>query len=205
MEEPREPEEVQTTEQEAAQSDGPPGGSPPAEEGPGDLAFPAANRWARFFARFFDLTWEILFFFILIGFAYAIFLGLRPGPKGTMPQFSLGLRILLTMALMPVALAFDACVYAAAGNTPGKALLKLHVSTLDGKPLGFPQYLRRNFSMWVKGLALGFPIVTWIAMALQGDRLGKGKQASYDAYVGYGVAANPLSPVRKAIAFPVVA
>jgi RDD family. len=38
----------------------------------------------------------------------------------------------------------DAGVYSAVGNTPGKALLGLKVTTLNGSRLSYAEYSRRN-------------------------------------------------------------
>jgi uncharacterized RDD family membrane protein YckC len=161
------------------------------------LTFPLATRWPRFFARIFDVWWEVLLVSFAVGAVLgrysASFVGWINGP---------GNSLLLGILCLPIALIADAFVYRVFGNTLGKALLGLKVGTLDAKALNFSQYLGRNFSMWVSGLALGFPLIYLFTMAHQSGRLGKGRQASYDESTGYRVRAKPIGWART-VAFGV--
>ena len=113
---------------------------------------------------------------LLVSFVLGAVLGLYPASfvewinkPGAGPLFSI--------FCLPIALAVDALLYRVVGNTPGKALLGLRVGTLDGKPLSLGQYLNRNFSVWVSGLALGFPLINLFTMAYQSRRLHRGQQS----------------------------
>lgn len=158
------------------------------------LTYPMATRWPRFFARIFDVWWEIL----LVSFVLGAVLGLYSagfvewinGP---------GASQLFGILCLPVALVLDAAIYRLIGNTPGKSLLGLKVGRLDALPLSFSQYLGRNISMWVRGFALGFPLFNLFTMAHQSGRLGKGQQASYDESTGYRVRAKPIGWMRKSV------
>jgi tetratricopeptide (TPR) repeat protein len=158
------------------------------------LIKPRATRWPRFLARSFDLWWETL----LIGFVFGVILG----------RFSIGFvewinkpgtNMLFGIICLPLALILDAALYQIFGNTPGKALLGLKVTTIDGEPLSFKQYLQRNFSMWVSGLALGLPLLNLASLASQFQRLGKEKQASYDETTDFRVPSNPSSLLNKVV------
>jgi uncharacterized RDD family membrane protein YckC/dihydrofolate reductase len=165
----------------------------PPKTGPDPLSYPLATRWPRYFARIFDVWWEVLLVsFVLgavLGWYSASFVEWINGP-GARSQ-------LLGILCLPIALILDALLYRVIGNTPGKALLGLKVVTLDGKPLSLAQYLGRNFSMWVSGLALGFPFIILFTMANQSRRLGKGQQTSYDEPAGFRVRSKPFGWVRK--------
>jgi uncharacterized RDD family membrane protein YckC len=156
------------------------------------LTYPLATRWQRFFARIFDVGWEMLLVpFILtfiLGCYFAGFVKWINSP---------GASQLFGLFCLPIALIMDASLYRLIGNTPGKALLGLKVGMLDGKPLSFAQYLGRNFFVWVSGLAFGLIIIPFFTMARQGGRLGKGQQASYDESTGYRVRAKPIGWIRK--------
>jgi uncharacterized RDD family membrane protein YckC len=152
-----------------------------------------ATRWPRFFARMFDVWWEVGLVAIALGFVLGfyldgIFLSWLNGP---------GARTFFSIACLPVALVLDAAIYRVAGNTPGKSLLGLKVGTLDGKPLSFSQYLSRNFWVWASGLGLGIPLVNIFTMVIESRRLDRGQQASYDEPTGFRVRAKPSSLVRK--------
>ncbi len=110
-----------------------------------------------------------------------------------------GVAQLFGFACLPVALVLDALIYEVAGNTLGKAILGLKVTTLNGKALGFGQYLGRNLSLWASGLAFGLPLIHLFTLANQSSRLGKGKQTSYDESTGFRVYAKPSGWVRISI------
>jgi uncharacterized RDD family membrane protein YckC len=152
-----------------------------------------ATRWARFFARIFDLWCEgFLAPFILLAASYYYSADFVEWIKGVP-------LLLFSFLCLPHALFLDAFLYRVFGNTPGKALLGLKVETLDRKPLSFRQYLNRNYSMWVSGLSLGIPLVYLCTMAYQYLRIGKGRQASYDESWEYRVRAKPIGWSRKLI------
>ncbi|ADJ27950.1 RDD family protein [Nitrosococcus watsonii] len=169
------------------------------------ITYPVASRWLRFFARTFDLFWETLFLLFLLSFGLGFALAILDTISGEHPggfvewlngpfawiynPFS---GILFGMFFLLMALILDASVYRFIGNTPGKALLGLKVELLDGSPLSFSQYLGRNFSVWVSGLALGIPFINLATMARQAVRIGRGQPASYDKSPGYRVYAKPL-------------
>lgn len=164
----------------------------PLEISPDPLSYPLATRWPRFFARIFDVWWEILLVAFVLGAvlgAYsASFVDWINGPGA--PQ-------LFGLVCLPIALLLDALLYQAAGNTPGKALLGLKVGTLNGKPLSLAQYTSRNLSIWVSGLALGLPLINLFTMANQASRLSKGQQASYDEPTGFRVRSRPINWAHK--------
>lgn len=156
------------------------------------LTFPMATRWPRFFARIFDMWWETLLvaFFLgaVLGRYSAGFVEWINTPEASQ---------LFGILCLPFALILDAAIYRLIGNTPGKALLGLKVGLLDASFLSFGQYLSRNMTIWVKGLAFGFPLINLFTMAHQSGRLGKGQQASYDESTGYRVRAKPIGWIRK--------
>lgn len=185
---------------------------PPKVKGKGDSPptyFPA-SRWLRYFARTFDLSLETLFVAYLPGAALGFGLATLDRWTGQHPAgfvewlngpfawvnnpFS---GILFWMLCLPIMLILDAAVYHFMGNTPGKALLGLKVGLRDASPLSFGQYLGRNFSMGVSGLALGIPFIDLVTHARQAVRLGRGKPASYDEFPGYRVYAKPIGPQHK--------
>ena len=166
----------------------------PLKTTPDPSTYPLAGRWPRFLARIFDVWWEVLF----IGFVFGVIHGLFF--KGFFrwinePSSSW----LFGLACLPVALVFDAALYRIFGNTPGKAMLALKVTTLDYKPLMFKEYLVRNFSLWITGLAFGIPIINLFTLASQSRRLKKGQQAIYDENKDFRVRSRPTGFLQKAL------
>ena len=167
----------------------------PSKQAVNPIDFPMTNRWARFFARIFDVWWETL----LVVTVSAYFLG-RYSAHFVEWINSYGSSQIFGILCMPFALILDAIIHRVLGNTPGKALLGIRVRTFDGKSLGFTQYLIRNFSVWMKGLAFGIPLFNLVTMSAQSSRLGKGLEASYDESSGFTVRSKSPNWIRK-IAF----
>ena len=162
------------------------------------ISSPSENRWSRFFARIFDTWLEV----IPVAFLLGLVLGkLITGFDEWINSY--GSSLIFGILCIPVALVLDALLYQILGNTPGKAFLGLKVTTRDGQPLSFSQYLSRNFSMWVNGLALGIPIIYLFTMFRQSNRLKEGQQATYDEPNGYRVQSKPVEVYRR-VAFGIV-
>lgn len=167
----------------------------PSKEAVNPTDLPFTNRWARFFARIFDVWWETL----LVAMVSGYFLG-RYSAHFVEWINSNGSSQIYGILCLPFALILDATICRLLGNTPGKALLGIRVITVDGESLGFTKYLFRNFSVWMRGFAFGIPLINLIAMSAQSSRLGKGKEASYDESAGYTVRSKSPNWIRK-IAF----
>jgi len=124
------------------------------------LNYPMAKRWPRFFARIFDVWWELLLVATILELVLdrysAGFIEWFNGP---------GSGQIFAILCLPIALFLDAILYKVFGNTPGKALSGLKVGTIDGKSLSFPQYLKRNLELWASGLALGVPLINLFTMS----------------------------------------
>jgi uncharacterized RDD family membrane protein YckC len=114
--------------------------------------------WLRFWARTLDRFW----YFLLLGFAFNLF-GL------TNPQWLLDntfLRIVVGVLALLLYVPIEAWLLTRFGYTPGRALLRIQVRRLDGALPHFSQALRRSFQVFVKGFAMGLPIIDFIAMLL---------------------------------------
>ena len=171
---------------------------------PDPLMYPIATRWPRFFARTFDVWWEILVLFFLAFCLHAVAVttpsssmlhGLLEWMGGTKWFF-----FWMLMLCLPLAFILDTVIYSLFGNTPGKAFLGLKVGYLsNASPLSFGRYLARNLRVWMEGFAfgLGLSFVGLFMMVYQARRLGKGQQASYDQSADYRVRAKPIGGVRK--------
>jgi uncharacterized RDD family membrane protein YckC len=163
----------------------------------GNDSDPLATGWPRYLARSFDVWCEIL----LVSFAFIAVLDVfglyPPGFEEWVGRPFNGL--MFGSACLPFALILDAGLYGLFGNTPGKALLGLRVTTLPGNPLNFTQYLGRNFGVWVSGLALGLPVIPLFTMTKQFGNLSMGRPASYDKVPGFRVRSQPTSWARKLV------
>jgi uncharacterized RDD family membrane protein YckC len=164
--------------------------APPVEPG---LPRPSkADRGPRWLARLFDVWFEIAVLAVLAGLVFG------EASAAMLQLFNdRSTSQVAGMLALPFALVLDALIYRAAGNTPGKALVGLKVLTADGAPLTLGQYLRRNFSMWLRGMGLGIPLVSLFTMIMQAQRLSKGEPASYDEADRFQVRVTETGNLRK--------
>ncbi len=89
-------------------------------------------------------------------------------------------QFLLLWLLFPLVLLVEATVYAAFGNTFGKALMGLVVVTSDGKRADPFEYLKRQAGVYWYGLGAALPPLALFTMARQQSRLAAGRRARYD-------------------------
>lgn len=161
---------------------------------PSAALLPMSGPWRRFMARMFDVWWEtaLIAFFIgaVFGGQSVWFLEWIWKPGGSH---------LLGLACLPLAMVLDAGIHTICGNTPGKALLGLRVGDARAESPGFMPCLRRNMAVWVKGLALGLPIVNLFTLGYQHGRVKKERVASYDVRTGLRVRAGALPLWRRGV------
>lgn len=132
-----------------------------------------AGAWRRFLARMLDL----LLFYLPAKFLLAVTLGLL-WPEVIHSPYAMPM---LTFGFLALVLLIEAGVFACFGNSPGKALLGITVTTLDGKHPTAAQYLRRQLGVFHYGFAMGLPVISLMAMAAQGLNLRNGEPTAYDA------------------------
>ncbi len=121
------------------------------------------NPWVRCVARLFDYA---LFFFLLSWFAAKAVKSL-PFENWIPLEF---------FAWVPL----EALLLWSWGTTPGKWLLKTHLKKGLSKRLNFESAIRRSFSVWVRGMGLGIPIVNVLCMLASYHRLRMLRVTSWD-------------------------
>jgi len=141
---------------------------------------PLAGAMRRAFSRFFDLWWECMLVFLLFAKLFPL-LNLSAWWQAIL------LTKFATAFCLPLVMLIDSAVFAAAGNTPGKALLRLSVRKQDGAALQPVDYLRRNLSFWLNGMALGIPFISMVTMLWQLGRIAMLRPTGYDLAPGYQV------------------
>jgi hypothetical protein len=149
------------------------------------LALPLASPGLRFFARTIDL-WTLT---LPVAFASGFFLD----HQFTVNPYFFGLISL------PFVLLLEAAISAAFGNSPGKALLAIRLTTIRGRRLTFNDYVARGFNLYIYGLALGIPFISLFPMIKQYQNLNAGRPASYDQG-RFSVRVSDLGTGRKVVA-----
>lgn len=130
--------------------------------------------WMRFWARMVDYFW----FSFMLGLALR---GLLP-PETVEVLMRPGMEQLLFNSLTLLLFApLEAWFLSQRGTTPGKALLRIQVRSLDGSLPTYQQALMRSFQVWLKGMGLCLvPVVALIAMAWWRIRLLQKGVTSWD-------------------------
>jgi uncharacterized membrane protein len=82
------------------------------------------------------------------------------------------------------------------GSTPGKALLRISLSTSDGSTLGYITSLSRSLDVWIRGLAAGVPFVNLLTQLRAYNNLTKKGITSWDAARNLKVTHERIGPVR---------
>lgn len=113
--------------------------------------------WIRFGARIFDYTW----------FSLALRVVLNPWLAGVQyePSSAMVLMHVANSLALLLYVPLEAWMLARFGTTPGRTLLRVQVRRLDGGIPPFSQALRRSFHVFVRGIGIGLPIITFLAMA----------------------------------------
>jgi len=132
-----------------------------------------ATPWSRYWSRVFDLTiWIFIVSFLFGGLFPDLFLKFSEATKGN--------DLLLGMAILPIALVFDAICLAAFGQTLGRAIAGIRVTKLDGNRLTATEAVTRNFLVYLKGLGLGIPIISLFTLIASYNRLKNHNETSWD-------------------------
>lgn len=135
-----------------------------------------AKAWHRYFARMIDISLLAIPVAIPAGMALGYYApdfgsGVLDGPGGDW---------VLNIFILPIVLLVEALILVAFGTTPGKKLLKITVTNLNGGRLTFGGAARRKARMFFSGLGIGFPLIGLFTMVWQKSRVDQGQKASYD-------------------------
>ncbi len=145
-----------------------------------------------------DTTLESL----LVGFGLAYFLAPRfPAFASWLdkPESAVGFAILV----LPLSLVLDAVIANVCGNTAGKALLGVSVSSDKDTQLSATDYVARNLRVWWFGMAAGLPFFGVFSFGWQTVRLWRHGSTGYD-HGRYVVRAAPIGWARQALAICIV-
>lgn len=150
-----------------------------------ELVQRAGIAWRRFLARQVDIT--------VCGMLVVLLW--RPASQEAF-MAAYGLVALLVIALCPWV---ESLFIATLGNTPGKALLKLRLVRDDGQRPDFALALKRNLHVWIRGLALGLPLLNLVACVLSFNQYTRSGRTHWDLLAGTTVIAAPISHARLGI------
>ncbi len=91
---------------------------------------------------------------------------------------------------------FEAGFLTLAGKTPGKLFLNISITDSDNKKPLFAKALKRSFSVWIKGMGLGFIVFTPLTMLISYYKLKKERITSWDRKGEFKVKYRPTNTTR---------
>lgn len=141
-----------------------------------------AQPWARYVARMLDLTLAQLVYFSFGGKAAVVF--------DVSVMAKLGILFLACWVLV------EAVFLSTWGTTPGKWLMRIELTDERGESLKFKAALKRSVHVWIRGMALGIPILTPLAQIHAYSVLMQKGVTSWDSLCNTVVRHNRIPAVR---------
>jgi hypothetical protein len=86
------------------------------------------------------------------------------------------------------------------GTTPGKAILNIRIRESDGAKLSFNSAVQRSAQVWLRGLGLGIPIVSFITQIIAYSELTREGITYWDKEGNFCVRHRRIGFVRTFIA-----
>jgi|GEM_PF-865763 len=148
--------------------------------------------WVRFWARFIDTSLlGCLISFLLIIITNSFLRDLIT----TQSQFYWAMGFIVLIALF-LWIFVEPFLLSNFGTTPGKWLLKIQLTHTSGKPITVLQATRRLLSLWVSGLGLGIPLLSFIAQFVAYVKLKRNGVTSWDKAGGFTVSHSDIGILR---------
>jgi uncharacterized RDD family membrane protein YckC len=136
----------------------------------------------RFWARYFD--------YFLFAFVFGFVFGIIEPSVVQIPE------IVLSMLLIFIWIFIESYLLSSWGTTPGKWLLKTTVRDSAGKKLSFSNALKRAFTVWWRGMALGIPIIIIITLIISYNKLKKDGITPWDSEGNFVITHEKISGLR---------
>jgi hypothetical protein len=141
--------------------------------------------WRRWTARLIDM----FCFGFLLGAVLAVV-----APDAVAQANPIAMNVLVLALFVPV----EALVLSGTGSTPGKRLLRIHVTHADGSRLAFGTAMERSVQVWLRGLGLGLPLVSAVTMVMSYLTLSGEGRTAWDHKLGLRVTHGEMSAPRWA-------
>ncbi len=149
--------------------------------------------WFRYIARMIDMTIGILF----VGLAFGIILGIVDAflkihyeDTSQVVKFSLKTFIIIFYFFI------EAGIISIYKTTPGKKLFGITLSDANGKELNYRISLKRDFTLWFKGLAFSIPFVSLFTLIYSYYGYTEKGTTSWDKTYNVTISYQPISTLR---------
>ena len=129
--------------------------------------------WRRYFARIFD-------FMIVMPLWLIILVLFSPKTPLVFTMFNLNEFWFGVISIFIYVVLVEPVMFSAFGTTPGKALLKISVVNHDGDKISYETAMKRNLQLWIKGLGIGLPIITFFTLLISYNKLNNFGTTDWD-------------------------
>ena len=143
---------------------------------------PQVRPWVRYGARMFDMY---LFSIPAVFILSAIFPSIL-----NMPEIVFGMLLTFIWVFVEASLLFTL------GTTPGKSLFKITLRSSAEEKLSFSSAFNRSFTVWWKGLGLGFPIASLITLIIAHRTLSREGITSWDREGKFKITHSRIGSLR---------
>lgn len=150
---------------------------------------PAPRQWVRYWARMLDIYAFALVVGVLLSFVLPF----------DSPFWELH-DAFLTMLMLFAWVFVEPIFLSTIGTTPGKALLKVNLTTARGNRLDYADAFGRSFKVWVRGLGFGVPLVSFVTLIVAYGRLRDNGETSWDREGAFVVAHGTIGVLRTIVA-----
>jgi uncharacterized RDD family membrane protein YckC len=147
--------------------------------------------WRRYGARILDISVNGAIGAFLLGMAwYAI------APMSAEAFFSSLNPVADILVTTFISIIISGILTGFSGSSIGKWVFGIRVTRSDGTPIGLINGVFRDLEVWVKGLALGIPLINLITLYMSYSKLKEGGSTSWDQGQGYVVTHRPNSWIQ---------
>ena len=150
-----------------------------------EISGPQIRPWVRYWARVIDNLLFALLIGLILGIVYPASLEIND--------------TLLGFILLFIYVFFEPIMLTSWGTTPGKALLRVKLRKSTGDKPTYAEALNRSFSVWLRGLGLGIPIVSLITLITAYNNLTKNGITTWDKEGDFNVSHRKIGAIRVII------
>ncbi len=149
--------------------------------------------WMRYFARNIDIFIGANIVAIVLGFMIGSAFYYSGMPLNIDESF---FSIFFPIASLMIYLFIEAIIIAKFKTTIGKKIFGIKIANGDNQNLSAENSIKRNFILWIKGMALGIPIVSLIALIIAFNNYTQNGETSWDEAVNSNVSFENISNLR---------
>lgn len=146
------------------------------------------HAWRRFWARQLDYQ--------LFALTVMMLMVMYTGPDSGLLLLFLGNTGVIGIALVFVFVFVESALLSSFGTTPGKWLLAISIKDQHGNNPSLPMSMARSLSVWVRGVAMGIPLIQLLTFWYSYGELLEKQRSKWDEYAGTHVAVSAMDGAR---------